>query len=148
MGTFVYFRFHIFCNTRSHFGLLGNKQALGEVFHITSDVLLTWNQIFEIVAQAAGTKAHIVHIPSDCIARFAPEWGASLLGDKSHSMIFDNNKIKQAVPDFSATIPFAHGAVEIIQWYDSNPSRQVIDNSLNLLMDEMITLYETAWAPT
>lgn len=126
-------------------GLLGNNRAVGEVFHITSDECLTWNQIFEIVAQAAGAKAHIVHIPSDTIARFDPEWGASLLGDKTQSMIFDNTKIKQVVPDFSATIPFARGAEEIIHWYDSDPSRRVIDNALNSLMDEIITRYEAVW---
>ena len=82
-------------------GLLGNNHALGEVFHITSDEILTWNQIFEIVAQAAGSKAYMVHIPSDLIAAFDPEWGASLLGDKAHSMIFDNTKIRRIVPDFN-----------------------------------------------
>lgn len=126
-------------------GLLGNNRAIGEVFHITSDEWLTWNQIFEIVAQAAGVKARIVHIPSDMIARFDPDWGASLLGDKTHSMIFDNSKIKQVVPDFSVTIPFARGAEEIIHWYDSDPSRQVIDKELNRLIDKIISVYEAAW---
>jgi nucleoside-diphosphate-sugar epimerase len=124
-------------------GLLGNSRAIGEVFHITSDELLTWNQIFEIVATAAGTKAKIVHIPSDVIARFDPEWGAGLLGDKTHSMIFDNAKIKQVVPDFSATTPFARGAEEIIRWYDADPSRRSVDAALNRLIDKMIAGYET-----
>jgi len=126
-------------------GLLGNNRAIGEVFHITSDEWLTWNQIFEIVAQAAGVKADIVHIPSDIIARHDPEWGASLLGDKTHSMIFDNTKIKHVVPDFSATIPFAIGAKEIIQWYDSNPARQVVNDDLNRVIDEIISAYEATW---
>lgn len=126
-------------------GLLGNSHAIGEVFHITSDDLLTWNQIFAIVAQAAGTKARIVHIPSDLIAAFDSEWGASLLGDKSHSMIFDNTKIKRVVPGYAATIPFARGAEEIIAWYDTDPSRQVVDEELNRSMDEIIALYEAAW---
>jgi nucleoside-diphosphate-sugar epimerase len=126
-------------------GLLGNNRAIGEVFHITSDEWLTWNQIFEIVAQAAGVKVHIVHIPSDMIARFDPDWGASLLGDKTHSMIFDNSKIKQVVPDFSVTIPFARGAEEIIRWYDSDPSRQVINSELNGVMDKIIAVYEATW---
>ena len=115
------------------------------IFHITSDDLLTWNQIFAIVAQAAGTKAHIVHIPSDLIAAFDSEWGASLLGEKSHSMIFDNTKIKRVVPGYAATIPFARGAEEIIAWYDADPSRQVVDEELNRSMDEIIALYEAAW---
>jgi nucleoside-diphosphate-sugar epimerase len=124
---------------RGFCGLLGNNRAIGEIFHITSDELLTWNRIFEIVAQAAGVTADMVHVPSEIIARFDPEWGASLLGDKAHSMIFDNSKIKQLVPDFSATIPFARGAEEIIRWYDNDHSRQVIDEKLNRVIDDLIT---------
>lgn len=125
-------------------GLLGNSHAIGEAFHITSDQLLTWNQIFEIVARAAGTEARIVHIPSDIIARFNPDWGAGLLGDKAHSMIFDNSKIKRIVPDYAATIPFSRGVEEIIAWYDADPARQVVDSALDRQMDEIIAAYESA----
>lgn len=124
-------------------GLLGNPHAIGEVFHITSDELLTWNQIFETVAQAAGTTAHIVHVPSEWIALWDADWGAGLLGDKAHSMIFDNSKIKRVVPDFAATIPFARGAEEIMAWYDAEPARQVVDEGLNRVMDEIIAACES-----
>jgi nucleoside-diphosphate-sugar epimerase len=126
-------------------GLLGNDHALGEAFHITSDELLSWNQIFDVVARAAGTKPRIVHIPSEFIAAFDPEWGASLLGDKSHSVIFDNAKIKRVVPDYVATTPFARGAEEIIAWHDADPSRQVVDEEMNRLIDRIIAAYEAAW---
>lgn len=124
-------------------GLLGNNHAIGEAFHITSDEILTWNRIFEIVAEAAGTKARIVHAPSELIASFDPEWGASLLGDKAHSMIFDNSKIKSIVPDYTATIPFADGAKEIISWYDSNPSHRVVNKEMDLLIDKIIAACES-----
>ncbi|MFN2222341.1 MAG: NAD-dependent epimerase/dehydratase family protein, partial [Candidatus Promineifilaceae bacterium] len=127
-------------------GLLGNPQAIGQAFHITSDEWLTWNQIFEMVAHAAGAKADLVHVPSDVIAAFDPEWGASLLGDKAHSMIFDNSKIKRFVPDYAATIPFAHGVREIMAWYDGDPSRQVVDEGRDQLMDRIIAAYD-AFSP-
>ncbi|MCB9076200.1 MAG: SDR family oxidoreductase [Anaerolineaceae bacterium] len=123
-------------------GLLGNNHAIGEAFHITSDELLTWNQIFEIVAQAAGVEAQLVHIPSDFIAAFDPEWGVNLLGDKSHSVIFDNTKIKRIVPDFAATIPYVQGAREIMAWHDADPSRQVVDDAFDQLQDRIIAAYE------
>jgi nucleoside-diphosphate-sugar epimerase len=126
---------------RGFLGLLGNSQAIGEIFHITSDELLTWNQIYQIVARAAGTEADIVHIPSDFIARHDPEWGSSLLGDKSHSMIFDNSKIKRLVPDFKAAIPFDRGAEEIIAWYDGDPARQVVDQEFDAILDRIIQAY-------
>ncbi|MSP14366.1 MAG: SDR family oxidoreductase [Chloroflexi bacterium] len=71
-------------------GLLGNHQAIGDAFHITSDEVLTWNQIYEILGRTAGVAPHLVHIPSELIAAFDPKWGAGLLGDKTYSMIFDN----------------------------------------------------------
>jgi len=126
-------------------GLLGNSRAIGDIFHITSDDLLTWNQIFDIVARAAGTQASIIHIPSDLIAEFDPDWGDGLLGDKSHSMIFDNSKIKRVVPDYAATIPFTRGAEEIMAWYDADQSRQVVDRAFDQKMDEIIAAYGSAW---
>jgi nucleoside-diphosphate-sugar epimerase len=126
-------------------GLLGNSRAIGEVFQITSDEVLTWNQIFEIVARAAGTEADIVHVPSDLIAAYDPAWGAGLLGDKAHSMVFDNSKIKRVVPDFAATIPFARGAEEVMAWYDADPDRQVVDEAADRKMDEIIEAWGRAW---
>ncbi|MFC4456281.1 SDR family oxidoreductase [Deinococcus sonorensis] len=125
-------------------GLLGNPHALGETFHITSDELLSWNQIFETVARAAGTEAQLVHLPSDLIAAADPDWGAGLLGDKAHSVIFDNTKIRRAVPDFRPSIPFARGADEIMAWYDADPARQVVNEALDRRMDELVAAYDRA----
>ena len=126
-------------------GLLGNNRAIGEAFHITSDELLTWNQIFDMLAKAAGVEAQVVHLPSDFIAAFDPNLGAGLLGDKTHSMVFDNTKIKRVVPDFAATIPYARGAEEVIAWYDADPARQIVDQAFDQLLDRMIAAYESAW---
>ena len=123
-------------------GLLGNPHAIGETFHITSDEWLSWNQIHEIVARAAGTTAQLVYIPSQVIAAYDPDWGAALLGDKAHSMIFDNTKIKRVVPEFRATIPFSRGVEEVMGWYDENSARQKIDEHIDSLMDRMIADYE------
>jgi nucleoside-diphosphate-sugar epimerase len=127
-------------------GLLGNPHALGHAFHITSDELLTWNQIYTILAHAAGVEPQIVHVPSDLIAAFEPEVGAGLLGDKAHSVIFDNSKIKRLVPDFVATIPFSQGAKEIVAWFDADPARQVVDEQVNRLIDRIIASYEAVSA--
>ncbi|MCA9953591.1 MAG: NAD-dependent epimerase/dehydratase family protein [Anaerolineales bacterium] len=125
-------------------GLLGHPAAIGDVFHITSDELLTWNQIFQQVAAAAGAEAKLVHIPSATLARYDADWGSGLLGDKTHSVIFDNSKIKRLVPDFVATIPFWQGAQEIIAWYDADPARQVIEPAFDKLLDELIARYDPA----
>ncbi len=127
-------------------GLLGNNRAIGDAFQITSDESLSWNQIYRLVATAAGVKdPQLVHVPSDLIAAYDPEFGAGLLGDKAHSMIFDNSKIKRLIPDFVASIPFSQGAREIMTWYDQDPSRQRIDNDFNSLTERILSNYQRAW---
>jgi nucleoside-diphosphate-sugar epimerase len=122
-------------------GLLGNHQTLGHAFHITSDQVLTWNQIYTVLGNAIGVEPQIVHVPSDVIAAFDPEVGAGLLGDKAHSVIFDNTKIKRAVPDFVASVPFSRGAEEIADWFNADPARQLVDEEVDDLMDRLV-----AWA--
>jgi nucleoside-diphosphate-sugar epimerase len=119
-------------------GLLGNARALGEAVHITSDEWLSWNQIFEIMARAAGADARIVHVPSDVIAAYDANWGAGLLGDKAHSMVFDNTKIKRLVPDYLCRIPFSRGAEEIVAWYDADPSRRQVNEPFDALCDRIL----------
>src|SRR6202167_2224625 len=92
-------------------GLLGNPKALGEAFHITSDEVLTWNEIFRTVGAAVAVEHKLVHIASDYIAARIPEKKGTLLGDKSVSVVFDNSKIKRFVPSYSATTTFAEGVV-------------------------------------
>src|SRR5919112_1777248 len=121
--------------------LLGHPGTIGQAFHITSDEVLTWNQIAETLAVAAGVEPRIVHVPSDVIAAADPQWGAGLLGDKAHSMVFDNAKVRAVVPDYVATVRFEQGAREIVAWYDADPSRQHVDQRLDAVMDTLVEAY-------
>ncbi len=122
-------------------GLLGNEQAIGNAFHITSDEVLTWNQIYEIIADAAGAPARLVHIATDFIERVAPETGRGLRGDKAWSVIFDNTKIKTFVPGFQATIPFREGIRRTLAWFDADPARRRLDDNVNAEMDRILAAY-------
>ncbi|MCK4921799.1 MAG: SDR family oxidoreductase [Bacteroidales bacterium] len=128
-------------------GLLGHQQAIGQSFHITSDEILNWNQIYESVAEAAGVELNAVHIASDFICNVADEMGldwmrGNLIGDKATSTIFDNSKIKTFVPDFKATIPFRQGFKRTIDWFDADKSRRIINEENNELLDRVIAEYE------
>lgn len=125
--------------------LLGDVRTIGETYHITSDEWLSWNQINEIMAQALGVEPRMVHVPSDLIAAYDPQIGDGLLGDKAHSMIFDNSKIKRLVPDFACTVPFSQGAREIVAWYNADPARQVVDEAADAIMDRIIAAQESAF---
>src|SRR5450432_2212760 len=109
-------------------GLLGKPQALGEAFHATSDELLTWDAIHQAVADAAGTRANIVHMASDDIVAAFPEFTRTLLGDKAHSAIFDNAKIRRLVPEFQPKIRFADGIRRTIAWFLADAARRVVSS--------------------
>jgi nucleoside-diphosphate-sugar epimerase len=119
-------------------GLLGNEKAIGHAFHITSDEVLSWNQIYQTIAEVLGVKANIIHIPSDFIISVAPEMKGGLLGDKAWSVVFDNSKIKSFVPDFQAIIPFNEGMDRALNWFASDTKRQRIDEEVNQEMDLII----------
>ena len=144
-GTSLWTLTHASDFAKGFVGLMGNAHAIGESFHITSDEWLTWNQIHEILAAAAGVKPTLVHVPSDLIAAYDKAWGESLLGDKTHSFILDNSNVKSLVPDFICTTPFSRGAEEIIAWHMADPARQQVDETFNALCDRILQAYAKAW---
>jgi nucleoside-diphosphate-sugar epimerase len=125
-------------------GLLGQREAIGEAFHITSDEILTWNQIYQALAGSVGCQANIVHIPSDFLGRFDEHLRAALLGDKAYSVIFDNSKIKRFVPGFSAAIPFRDGIKRTIDWFEADPERMVVKQSTHDLIERILACYDRA----
>ncbi len=119
-------------------GLFGKKEAINEAYQITSDEWLSWNNIYQIVAAELGVTPKLVHVPSKLIAQYDKDLGDGLLGDKSHSMIFDNSKIKSLVPDFKPQTPFREGAKEMVAWYAKNNFPKKIEPSIDALMDRII----------
>lgn len=124
--------------------LLGDPRALGEAFHITSDDVLTWNQIIRALGAAAGVEPRVVHVPSDAIAAADPEWGAGLLGDKAHSMVFDTTKLRRLVPEFTTSTRFEQGAREIVAWHDADPARRRVDARMDAVMDDLVARFRVA----
>jgi len=128
-------------------GLLGNERAVGEDFHITSDDVLTWNQIHAAVADAAGIPADAfaelqVRIPSDLLARFdADAFEGPLLGDKTNPGLFDTSKLRALVPEFATRHRFVDSIRESIAWFSEDASRRTIDEDANDLWDRVIAAY-------
>jgi nucleoside-diphosphate-sugar epimerase len=127
-------------------GLLGHEQAIGHAFHITSEEALTWDQYYEIVADALGVEARIVHISSDFIIACLPDQQGTLIGDKVRSTVFDNSKIKRFVPGYCATTSFAQGIRRTLAWFQADPARQQIDAAANAAWDKLIDAYEKGLA--
>jgi len=131
---------------RGFTGLLGNDQAIGEAFQITSDEVLSWNQIHLEAYRALGLEPNMIHIPSDALARFDGNFTGTLIGDKINSVVFDNSKIKRFVPDYQCEVGWAEGLRRAIAWHESHPEFQTIDAGANALWDGIITGYEKIFA--
>jgi nucleoside-diphosphate-sugar epimerase len=122
-------------------GLIGNIRSIGHAFHITSDEILSWDQIYGLLASALGRKADIIHIASDFICSVEPSLTGNLLGDKAESVIFDNSKIKAFVPGFKAVIPFSEGIKRTLAWFDADNSRKIVLEQTGRMMDRIIEAY-------
>ena len=140
-GTSIWVLTHHRDYARAFVPLLGNSHAIGEAYHITSDEWLSWNQIFDLVAEAAGVKAIKVHVTSGAIAKERPHQGPGLLGDKANSMMFDNSKIKRLAGGWEAEIPFSQGAREIVEYFKAHPSRAHVDEAWDKIEDELVQKY-------
>ena len=122
-------------------GLMGNCHAIGEAYQITGDESLTWNQIYGCIAAALGVEAKLVHIASETLALLDPACVGNLIGDKSNTVIFDNTKLKRAVPGFTAKTRFDQGAREAVSYIYSHPECQKMDPVFDRWCDEVIEAY-------
>lgn len=125
-------------------GLMGNPRAIGENVHITSDEILTWNQIMQTIAYVLGIEANIVHISTDFLCECNKDFIGSLLGDKSCCVAFDNSKIKRLVPEYIATTSFYQGVKKTIDFILNNEQYQKKDEEFNVWTDKVIDGYEKA----
>lgn len=144
-GTSLWVMTHNTDFARGFVGLMGKDEAIGETYHITSDEVLTWNQIIKTIGEVAGVESNIIHIPSDLINHYAPEIGEGLLGDKSTSVVFDNSKIKNLVPDFKCTVSYKEGITRSLNWLENHKEYCGIDQETNATIDKIISKYELAF---
>lgn len=139
-GTSLWTLTHARDFARAFAGLLGNPHALGAAVHITGDEVLTWDAIARLLGDALGVEPDLVHVASETIARLAPDLGPGLLGDKAHSVVFDNTRVKSLVPGWTATIPFADGAREIVAWHLADERRRTVIPELDAAFDALAAL--------
>lgn len=137
-GTSLWTLTHTIDFAKAFTGLLGNPAAIGESFHITSDEALPWDSIHRTIADALGVTPELVHVPSDRIACVDPEFAEGLLGDKAHSVVFDNTKIKRFVPGYEATIRFDHGVRMSIDYLNRHPAERAVDPKMNARIDAIL----------
>lgn len=144
-GTSLWTMTHNSDFAKGFIGLMGNIHAIGESVHITSDETVTWNQIYEIIADALGVKLNAVHVSSDFLAASKEEdYRGGLLGDKANSVVFDNSKLKRLVPDFVATTRLDQGIKSTIENILAHPELQTEDLEFDSWCDKVIDVLNTA----
>jgi nucleoside-diphosphate-sugar epimerase len=126
-------------------GLMGNIHAIGESVHITSDETVTWNQIYEVIADSLGVKLNAVHVSSEFLAACSKEdYRGGLLGDKANSVVFDNSKLKRLVPEFVATTRLDQGIRQTIEYILAHPEHQKEDKEFDIWCDKVIGALDAA----
>ena len=126
-------------------GLMGNIHAIGEAVQITSDESVTWNQIYQIIADALHVKLNAVHVASEFLDACSDyDFAGSLLGDKANTVVFDNSKLKRLVPGFTATVRADQGIRSTIEYVLSHPECQVEDPEFDDWCDRVIEALEEA----
>ena len=130
-------------------GLVGNRHAIGEAFQITGDETLTWNQIYQTIADALGVELKAVHVSSDFLSAVGDPCGydfeGSLTGDKSVSVVFDNSKLKRLVPEMTTTVPYHIGVRIALDYVLSHPEEcQKEDPEFDAWCDKVIDVIENA----
>ena len=129
-------------------GLMGNRHAIGEAFQITGDETLSWNQIYQTIADALGAELKAYHVSSQFLSaagdRYGYDFEGSLTGDKAASVVFDNRKLKRAVPDMKTTVRFDQGARIVVEYILSHPECRVEDPEFDSWCDRVIEALEEA----
>ncbi len=126
-------------------GLIGNIHAIGEAVQITSDESLTWNQIYQIVANALGVKLNAVHASTEFLDACGEyDFRGSLLGDKSNTVVFDNSKLKRLVPGFTARVRADQGIRDTVSYVLSHPECQVEDTDFDAWCDRVVEALDRA----
>lgn len=126
---------------RAFVQLFLNEKAMNNHFHITSDEVHTWDQIYRILGELVGKEPRLLHIPSDFIHKHDPEWGEGLLGDKARSAVFDNSKIKSVTNNWQAKKTLKEGLAESIEWFESDKKRTIPDAAIEERTNNLINKY-------
>ncbi len=144
-GTSLWTMTHNSDFAKAFVGLMGNPHAIGESFQITSDESLTWNQIYKAIADALGVELKPYYVPSDFLHAVGKyDFAGSLMGDKANSVVFDNTKLKRAVPGFTATVRFDQGMRKAVEYVLAHPEYQQEDKEFDEWCDKVIAALEKA----
>ncbi|MFP4057859.1 MAG: SDR family oxidoreductase [Candidatus Brocadiia bacterium] len=128
-------------------GLFGKDRALGEAFHITRHLEShPWDRIFTEVGKALGVEPRLVHVPTDTLVRYNPQWKGPMLGDKTWSVLFDNSKVMSVAGPFQCAVGLEEGIRRAAEHYRERADAFQPDEDLHALLDRIVEEQEALGA--
>ena len=145
-GTSLWTLTHAKDFAKGYVGLMANPHAIGHAFHITTDESMTWNQIYETIAETLDKPLTALHVASDFLASHSGNYDfrGELLGDKAATVVFDNSKIKRLVPDFICEVSMADGLRESVHYMLTHPETQTPDPEFDCWCDRIVEAMRVA----
>lgn len=124
---------------RAFVELIGNPDALGEDFHITTDEWLTWNDATTILLDALGLEnREVIHVPFEQVLQTDLAVQKDLIYQKMWHNIYDNSKIRRyTFNTWKAEISLSDGIRETLGWLNEDEVRRRINVDLNRMLDKI-----------
>jgi nucleoside-diphosphate-sugar epimerase len=97
----------------------GNEKVYGHAYHAAGESVVTWNQYHQAVAAAIGAPApRLVHIPTDLLARAAPQGAEWCRENFQYDNIFDNSAASRDL-GYRSTIGLEEDVRRVAEWLDA-----------------------------
>lgn len=128
-------------------GLILNKNAYNEAFHITSEHTTSWKHIIELTAEKLNRNVQFIDFQKSFLKKYCNKGidTDEILADKSRNMIFDNSKIKKAVPQFTGETTIDEMLDAILDYY-KQPEHCEVDYFWNGCVDRYIKKYDRTFS--
>ncbi|MBV5330834.1 NAD-dependent epimerase/dehydratase family protein [bacterium] len=125
---------------KAYVAIAGNAKTFGEDYHVTSEERCIWDDLYLEFGKLVGKAPKIVHIPSELLYSAAPNLCSHLYFEKTFAGLFDNSKLRSAVPDFKAEVSLHEGLKSILAWWEAEA--HTIDPEKDALEDRLVALYD------
>ena len=120
-------------------GLLMNEKAFNEAFHITCSYSTTWKDIIENLGKVLNKKPVFIEVTDQALNKNDYAFSvAEIRGDKSRDMVFDNSKIRNAVPEFKGSVQFENCASQIVDYYKENSEYKTVNYRWDASVDKLL----------
>ncbi len=127
-GTSIWSACHAADVAKAFANAVGNPVSFGKSYNVTGEEWMTWDYYWQCAADAIGVPIpEIVHIPTDLLARVAPELAGWCKENFQYDNIFDNSASHDDL-GFRYTIRWREGIKRSVDWILTHGGFEDSDN--------------------